>query len=149
MWSEAARWLATFPEAVVTVLDVDGYPVSVRESVRRYDPATGELHIRLPRVLLAAEGPANLLCHYHDEKVWNLRSMQIKGRLEQRWGDWVFVSTAFAPPASGQLRSFWRLAKQLRTSANTYLRRRGLERPQVNWEAIKTLQRRARESVRD
>jgi hypothetical protein len=50
------------------------------------------------------------------------------------------VSTAFAPPADGRLRSLWRLAKQLRTSANNYLRRRGLERPQVNWVAINTPQ---------
>jgi hypothetical protein len=133
---------------VVTILDVDGYPVSVRETTRRYNAATGELLIGMPQTLRAAEGPANLLCHYHDEKLWNLRAIQIKGLLEQRWGDWVFVSTAFAPPASGQLRSLWRLAKQLRTSANNYLRRRGLERPQVNWVAIKTLQRRARESAR-
>lgn len=148
MWSEAAKWLAKFPEAVVTVLDVDGYPVSVRETARGYDAATGELPIRMPQTLRAAEGPANLMCHYHDEKLWNLRAIQIKGRLEQRSGDWVFVSTAFTPPASGQLRSLWRLAKQLRTSADNYLRRRGIERPQVNWVAIKILQRRARESTR-
>jgi hypothetical protein len=38
------------------------------------------------------------------------------------------TSTAVAPPASGQLRSLGRLAKHLRSSANNYLRRRGLER---------------------
>jgi hypothetical protein len=149
MWSEAAKWLAGFPEAVVTIVDVDGYPVSVRQYAWRYDAATGELLVQIPETLRAAQGPANVLCHYHDEKLWNLRAIQIKGRLEQRCGEWAFVSTAFTPPASGQLRSLWQLGKRMRTSANNYLRRRGLERPQVDWMALKTLQRRAREFASD
>jgi hypothetical protein len=35
MWSEAAKELAKFPEAVVTALDSAGYPVSVRQVAPR------------------------------------------------------------------------------------------------------------------
>jgi hypothetical protein len=38
------------------------------------------------------EGPATVLCHYHDEKLWNIATMQIKGRLERRADGWVFAS---------------------------------------------------------
>jgi hypothetical protein len=51
------------------------------------------------------EGPATVLCHYHDEKLWNIATMQIKGRLERRADGWVFVSSAFTPP-SGLLLAF-------------------------------------------
>ena len=68
MWAEAAKWLNKFDEAVLTVLDSDGYPGSVRVDPRAYDAATGELPSAVPDALRAVEGPANLLCHYHDER---------------------------------------------------------------------------------
>jgi hypothetical protein len=73
VWAEAAKWLAKFDEAVLTVLDADGYPVSIRVDTRNYDAATGQLPAELVGQLGCAEGPANLLCHYHDEKMWNIR----------------------------------------------------------------------------
>ena len=147
MWSEAAKWLEKFPGAVVTGLDADGYPVSVRQMAPRYDAQTGELPVTLPDTLGVTAGPANLLCHYHDDKLWNLTAVQIKGRLEQRWGAWIFVSTAFTPPARGQISTLWQFAKRARAAAKNYLEKRGLERPAVNWMAIETLRRRARGST--
>ena len=55
MWADAAKWLAEFPEAVVTAVDADGYPVSVRQSAPRYDPATGRLPVVWPPDLAVAE----------------------------------------------------------------------------------------------
>ena len=97
MWAEAAKALGTFPEAVVTAVDADGYPVSVRQAAPRYDADTGHMLVAWPEHVAVTEGPANLLCHYHDEKLWNIRALQIKGRLERRGNDWIFVSTAFTP----------------------------------------------------
>ncbi len=80
MWAEAATWLARFPDAVLTAVDPAGYPVSVRQTAPRYDPATGKFPLVWPPDLPVAEGPATVLCHHHDEKLWNLKQIQIKGR---------------------------------------------------------------------
>ena len=48
-----------------------------------YDSATGELPVSLPDAVDGAEGPANLLCHSHDEKL-NLQMITVKGTLEKR-----------------------------------------------------------------
>jgi len=86
------------------------------------------------------------LCHYHDDKLWNLTAVQIKDRIERRWGSQVFVSISFTPPARRQIRTLWQFAKHARASAKNYLEKCGLERTAVNWVAIETLRRRARRS---
>jgi hypothetical protein len=140
VWSDAAKRLSGFREAVLTALDANGYPVSVRVDTRAYDPVTGELPAIMPATLKVVEGPANLLCHYHDAKLWRLDSTQIKGRLQRRGERWVFVSKAFAPRSRVQMVSFLR---NTQISAQKYLDTRGLLRPAVNWTAVKEVQRRA------
>jgi hypothetical protein len=143
VWAEAAKWLTKFPEAVVTAVDAEGYPVSVRQTAPRYDPETGQMPVAWPAGVAVAEGPASVLCHSHDEKVWNIKAMQIKGRLERSAGDWVFISTSFTPPP-GMLITFWRLSRNGRAAARRYLDKRGLTAPAVNWDAIDELHRHAR-----
>ena len=139
MWSEAAKELAKFREAVLTALDPAGYPVSVRQMAPRYDPGTGEFTVVWPSGLSVAEGPATVLCHSHDEKLWNIKQMQIKGRLERRADQWVFISTDFRRPPGSQLGVFWRMARDMRRAGRRYLDRRGLEMPTVNWKALQAL----------
>ncbi len=141
MWAEAAKWLNKFPEAVLTGIDNDGYPVSVRVPTGAYDSATGELPVSLPDAVDGAEGPANLLCHSHDEKLWNLQMITVKGTLEKRDGALFFRTETFEPPSMLALLDFIR---NTRRSAQRYLDKRGLSRPEVNWDAIKEIQRRAR-----
>lgn len=130
MWAKAAREVAKFSEGVVTALDARGYPLSVRQTGIAYDAATGTLPVKLPESLGAIEGPANLLCHSHNEQLWDMRMISIKGRLERREGGWLFVSTSFnAPSTLQQVRGFSR-------SAQAYLDKRGLPRPVVNFAAI-------------
>ena len=43
MWAEAAKWLAKFDEAVLTGVDADDYPVSIRVNPGDYDARTGTL----------------------------------------------------------------------------------------------------------
>jgi hypothetical protein len=140
VWAEAAKWLKKFDEAVLTALDADGYPISVRVDHRAYDATTGRLPVPLPAELRAVDGPANLLCHYHDAKLWNLKAIAIKGRLAQRDGTPVFESTSFDPPKFALIA----FVRNVRTSAQKYLDKRGLDRPAVNWDAVKELQRRAK-----
>ena len=62
MWDEAAKWLDKFPEAVLTAIDRDGYPVSYRVSTSAYNTASGELSVPPPPGPVdVAEGPASLL----------------------------------------------------------------------------------------
>lgn len=143
MWDEAATWLNKFDEAVLTVVDADGYPASIRVRSQSYDGSTGELRFTPPDSVHAVEGPANLLCHSHDEKLWKLQMLTVKGRLENRDGTWVFRSERFEPPSKLAVVSFIRNA---RNSAQKYLDKRGLDRPEVNWAAIKEIQRRAKRS---
>ena len=141
MWAEAAKWLNKFDEAVLTVLDSDGYPGSIRVDPRAYDPVTGELPAPVPDALRAIDGPANLLCHSHDERLWKLKMIPIKGRLENRNGTWVFVSTAFNAPSRLAMLVF---LKGTRVSAQKYLDKRGLKRPEVDWAVVKEIQRRVK-----
>ena len=106
MWTEAAKWLSKFDEAVLTVSDGDGYPASVRVVPRTYDAATGELRVTPTDALHVIEGPANLLCHSHDEKLWNLQMITIKGTLEKRDDAWIFKSKSFEPPVEAGCAAF-------------------------------------------
>lgn len=140
MWAEAAKRLSRFPEAVLTAPDSRGYPLSVRVSTRDYDAATGELRVVLPDELDAAEGPANLLCHFHDDKLWRLDNASVQGRLQRRGDGWVFVSEAFTPPSRLQMVKFLR---GIHNTGRKYLDKRGLARPAVDWDAVRDIRRRA------
>lgn len=140
MWAEAAKRLGAFDEAVLTVLDEHGYPISVRVPTRGYDATTGELPAVLPPTPAPVEGPANLLCHSHDDKLWNLQTAHIKGRLARRTRGWVFVSETFTPQSRWHMVSF---LKNANDSAQRYLDRRGLDRPTVDWAGIRELRRSA------
>ncbi len=141
MWDEAAKWLGKFDETVLTGVDAEGYPVSIRVSPRDYDAATGTLTAAFPSAWRVIEGPANLLSHSHDEKLWHLNMIQVKGRLEARDGGWVFQSTSFDAPSK---LAFFHFLRGISAAAQKYLDKRGLKRPPVNWSAVKEIQRRAK-----
>lgn len=143
MWQLASESLSDFPEIVVTAVGIDGHPVSVRQHAPRYDAHTGEMPVVIPASLAPAAGPANVLAHSHDENLWNLRIVRIKGRLERRDGGWTFVSTSFTPPSPAGFKSRWQMAKAMRRSSSRYLAARGLRRPKVNWTIIKSMQHQA------
>jgi len=139
VWADAAKWLAKFDEAVLTGLDADGYPISIRTKPRTYDTTTGRLPVSPPSALHVVEGPANLLCHSHDEKMWHLNAIHIKGRLENRDGEWVFQSTNFDAPSK---LAFVQFLAGTHKAGQKYLDKRGLRRPPINWSAIKEVQHR-------
>jgi hypothetical protein len=139
VWAEAAKWLGRFDEAVLTGVDANGYPVSIRVNPRAYDATTGTLATTFPAALHVIEGPANVLAHSHDEKMWHLNMIQIKGRLESSDGGWVFQSTNFDAPAK---LAFVQFLRNNSTAAQKYLDKRGLQRPPINWSAVKEVQRR-------
>jgi hypothetical protein len=130
MWAEAAKYVRTFGEGVVSARDAAGHPLSVRQTALPYDAQTGAMPVMLPESLGAVEGPASLLCHFHDERLWGVRSILIKGRLERRDGAWVFQTIAFTPPSA------LAMIKRVRASASDYLKKRNLPRPVVSWASI-------------
>ena len=141
MWTEAVGALARFDDAVLSGVGPDGYPVSVRVRPR---PDHGRRLLVLPDELPAAfvAGPASLLCHSHDRRLWNLRSFLIRGGLEQSVHGWVLRPVALVPGtgmagALGDIRAF--IAARRR--AGRYLARRGLQRPAVPWRDLRALRR--------
>ena len=143
MWQLASEWLSRFPEVVVTAFGIEGHPVSVRQHSPRYDAQTGEMPVLLPTSVAPVAGPANVLAHYHDENLWDLQIVRVKGRLERRDEGWIFISTAFTPPSPAGFKSRWQMAKAMRRSSSRYLAARGLDRPKVNWTVLKSMQRQA------
>lgn len=133
MWKRAKKDLSKYPEAVLNAKDAEGRGVSVRQRDLAFDVATGTMPVKLPSSLGAVAGPATLLGHFHDDKVWNMHSMSIRGTLEQRAGQWVFVASSYQP---ARIMDFLR---GTRVSARKYLERRGLPWPKPNYEVINRL----------
>lgn len=142
MWHKAAKDLSAYSEAVVNVLDVEGFPVSVRQVALRFDPEQGTMPLVMPAALRPAEGPASLLAHFHNDQLWALRAMLIRGRVERRGEVWTFVSTEYKP------RSPWRQLKDVKRAVEQYLTKRGLSRPKIAYDVIHRLFREAK-SIQD
>jgi len=141
MWDEIKKYLAMFPNAVLTGIDADGYPFSVR-CLPMQDEAKQGLRIAGVADGRLQPGPAGILCHSHDEKLWDLKSFQIHGKLERATDGWVFTPERFIAGQglqgmAGQLQGL----SKARADAGRYLEKRGLARPQVQWGVFQALQR--------
>jgi hypothetical protein len=129
--------LARFDDAVLTARDDRGRPVAVRGRPR----VEGDRVVwpDAPGTGLVA-GPAALLCHGHDEKLWNLRAFSARGRIDPGPGGdgWTFRAdrvvdgTGMHGPL-GDLAGF----VAARRTAGRWLARRGLERPRVPWDVLR------------
>ena len=139
MWNDIAKYLPNFPSAVLSGVDEDGYPFSVRCQPELDDDAEF-LRINLPESSEIQPGPASLLCHKHDEQLWNLESFVVRGTLTQEDERWVLHPLQFIPGAG--IGGPWALVQFVRRSRRTtkrYLDKRGLKRPDIAWDQVKTL----------
>jgi len=145
MWGEIVEHLAEFPSAVLTGVDAKGYPFSIRCRPEP-DDAQEELRIRLLYDTPAIRpGPASLLCHSHDENLWNQKSFLVRGTLSQEDQGWSFHPQQFIPGAgTGGLRGMVGFIAGARKNTKRYLRRRRLARPSVPWDEIETIKRQAK-----
>jgi hypothetical protein len=133
------EYLHAFSDAVLTGVDARGYPVSVRCQPKV--DKTGEiLLLHLPTDIQIVPGPAGLLCHSHDEKLWHLKSFALQGRIEHENDVSLFhvqrllpgMNMAGAPGPLATIIQGKRMMKQL-------LKKRGLAQPVIPWERMKQL----------
>jgi hypothetical protein len=140
MWDELVKYLGEFPNAVLTVIGDTGYPFSVR-CTPEPDISNQVLRIKLPSYSSIQLGPASLLCHEHDELMWNMKSFMITGSLERDDKGWKLVPRRFIP-GIGIGNFFLGLIKMIRDGRKTakrYLDKRGITRPKIPWNEIQDL----------
>jgi hypothetical protein len=133
MWPEIVARLPRFSSAVLTGLDRDGDPVSVRCQPTP-DQQARVLRVLLPDGLGMAPGPAGLLCHRHDDQLWGLKSFLLRGTLERTGHGWVFRPGQLVRGMDITLVSNLRLLRNCRRTAKRYLAARGLRRPTIPWD---------------
>lgn len=141
MWDDLVRNLARYPTAVVTVHDATGYPFSIR-CTPRPDPARHVLQVDLPEYVHAQPGPAGLLCHFHDDNLWNMTNFVAHGELEADGDGWVFHVRRMVEGAAP--RNSLRTQLRPRASAKRYLDRHGMDWPEVPWDRLHAIYRDAR-----
>ncbi|MGA7272501.1 MAG: hypothetical protein WB239_15625 [Acidimicrobiia bacterium] len=136
MWREIERESRRFDTAVLSTVSETG-PISVR-CVPSAAHDLGVLMIDDPGD--SVPGPASVLYHRHDERLWKLRSCLITGRLEHEDGEWQFIPERFIPGMGiGGLLSYVRFLRRGRSRAARYLQWRNLPRPAVRWDEIGSL----------
>jgi hypothetical protein len=132
MWPEISKRLPRFASAVLTGLDADGDPVSVR-CRPTLDHHAQVLWVVVPDGLEVVPGPAGLLCHQHDEQLWGLQSFLLRGTLERGGHGWMFRPRQLVRGMDTTLVSNLRLLRNGRRTAKRYLTARGLSRPTIPW----------------
>lgn len=148
MWDDILKHLPDFENAVLTGLGEEGYPFSVRCRPRP-DEEARVLRVQLPEYVSFRPSRASLLCHEHDENLWNLKSFLVRGDLRRDGLEWSFYPKKFVPGvAVGGLMGMARFIADSRRTTNRYLKKRGLSRPVVPWKEINAIKGHAKESRR-
>ncbi len=142
MWDRVISHLPKYPSAVLTAMDEEGYPYSLRCSPE-VDSTRQVLVLALPGYVSLLSGPAGLLCHYHDDLLWNQTYFVLRGTLENLEGQWVFRPSQFLEGAGAGM-SLIRQIREGRRAARQYLVKRGIERPRIPWDRLKAIYEHAR-----
>lgn len=139
MWTELVVQLPHYPSAVITMVDQAGYPLSIR-CHPQIDDTAQVLRIALdPGIDETWAGPASILCHAHDERLWRMTNMLVRGTLERAPNaddTWLFRPLRVI---RGQSRSpiyFVRTLVASRRAAQRYLALHGVSRPPIPWQRI-------------
>jgi hypothetical protein len=141
MWTKVVKHLARYPSAVVTAPDSGGYPYSLR-CVPEPLPAQQVLRLPVPGDVPWQPGPAGLLCHWHDDELWNQTNVVLRGTLARADGAWLFRPTQVIEGAGAGM-SALRQMRDGRRAAQRYLARLGLSRPRVPWDQLHAIYARA------
>ena len=141
MWTEIEKYSPLFENAVLNSSDGEGYPYSVRCRPEQDRPA-GVLRIDLPGTTNLQAGPASLLFHSHDEKLWNQKIFLLRGSLEKTKEGHAFRPEKFVPSiGTGGPLGTVRMVLGMRKTTATYLKRRNLVRPRIPWDEVADLKK--------
>lgn len=100
------------------------------------------MRVHIPPGVPVASGPAGLLCHSHDQEMWNQKSFTARGRIRPHGGVWVFSPESHVEGlGKSGIRGLIRMMLAARRRADEYLRVRGLSRPAVPWGDLKAIKR--------
>lgn len=136
MWTEIVKEMADFSSAVLTSVDASGYPFSIRCKPSP-EPVAQVLRVQIPENIQFQPGPAGLLCHKHNESLWNLKSFTLSGLLEQDAQGWLFRPLKYIPGAGiGGLPAMVKFVREGRHSAKQYLEKRHLPHPVIEWNTV-------------
>ncbi len=149
MWDKITKNMKKYQTAVLTAIDANGSPFSVR-CVPGLDANVQVLRVQLPPEVQLQTGPASLLCHRHNELLWEMESFLLRGTLERDEQGWNFHPQQFIPGAPGTgLRGILpsvRWVLDCRRSARLYLEKRHLPRPRIPWNEIQEVKAQALQS---
>ena len=127
--------MADYDSAVITGVDGNGYPVSVR-CIPRPDHEAQVLRFDIPDNLGFQRGPASILYHIHDEWLFNMTSFGIRGTLERDEVGWLLRPVRTVPGAGLSPMDLLNLVRNGRRNTKKYLNKRGLPRPKIPWKTI-------------
>ena len=139
MWNEIARYLPEFTTGVLTAFDSRGGPFSLRIQPS-LDVGSQVIRFSLPASSFLQPGKACLLCHRHDQNLWNLKSFVVQGNLAQTETGWLLEPVKFIPGMGiGGVSSYLHFVTNGRKNTNLYLQKHNMPRPKVNWDEIMDL----------
>ena len=144
MWDDVVNNLAEYRSAVLTGVDTSGYPFSVRCNPEP-DASAQVLRVQLANGVGIQPGPAGLLCHKHDELLFNMKSFVVRGTLEGDEQGWILHNLRFIPGISAKPLDLLKMVRSGRRTTNRYLKRRGLSRPKIPWDEVRSLYKKAKE----
>jgi hypothetical protein len=145
-WERLVAELATYESAVLNGRDAEGYPYSVRCHPQP-DAATCTLTLAGVVAPLTG-GPASLLCHWHDERLWRQRSLVTRGQLARDGDTWRFTPIQVIPGISQSSLALGRFFIHARGVAAAYLAKRNLPRPAIPWADILRIKHEAQANLR-
>ncbi|MEV6305110.1 pyridoxamine 5'-phosphate oxidase family protein [Actinoplanes sp. NPDC051861] len=134
-----AAVLADFASVVLTAVDESGAPVLLRTTASAEDEG---FRLAVPDDVPVAAGPASLLVHRHDEKLWNLYNASVRGRLVSDERGWLLRPERLVEPGAkhnGSALDQLRILRATQAATKAYLRRREWPRPAVPWSEYRAL----------
>jgi hypothetical protein len=131
--------LARYGSVVLAARDESGAPTLVRTTVTTEGAG---YRVAVPQDVAVVEGPASLLVHRHDERLWNLHNANVQGVLRADDDGWVLVPGRVVDPNQGTLQTL----RACRAATRRYLERRNLARPGIPWGQYKAIRARAPKS---
>ncbi len=143
MWADIVRETATFASGVLSGIDAQGFPCSLR-CTPCPDEGAQVLRVVVGDELEMRPGPASLLCHYHNQQIWDLRSINVRGTLERDASGWYLRPSSFIPDeGDGGPLAMVKTIGRLRRTAASYLKQRQIATPQVPWKELNSVKKAA------